>query len=63
LLGGQEKLKRLGVTLGNSGMPSFAERLTDQQILDILAFIKSTWPKREQDKQRQRTEAERPQNR
>lgn len=27
-----------------SGMPGFAETLTDSEIRDILAFIKSTWP-------------------
>ncbi len=27
-----------------SGMPSFAENLTDEDILDVLAFIKSRWP-------------------
>jgi len=27
-----------------SGMPGFAETLADEQIWDILAFIKSTWP-------------------
>ncbi len=27
-----------------SGMPGFAERYSDQQILAILAYIKSTWP-------------------
>ena len=30
-----------------SDMPAFAGVLSDQQIRDVLAFIKSTWPKRE----------------
>jgi hypothetical protein len=30
-----------------SDMPAFAGVLSDQQIHDVLAFIKSTWPKRE----------------
>ena len=25
-------------------MPGFAESLTDDEIRDVLAFIKSTWP-------------------
>ena len=28
-------------------MPAFAGVLSDQQIHDVFAFIKSTWPKRE----------------
>lgn len=27
-----------------SGMPAFGNQLTDRQIWDILAYIKSTWP-------------------
>ena len=30
-----------------SDMPAFAGVLSDQQIHDVVAFIKSTWPKRE----------------
>jgi mono/diheme cytochrome c family protein len=29
-----------------SNMPGFGELLTEQQILDVLAYIKSTWPPR-----------------
>ena len=30
-----------------SDMPAFRDVLTDAEILDVLAFIKSTWPERE----------------
>ena len=55
--GGQEALAQQGVDF-NSGMPGFAEQLSDQQIWDILTYIKSTWPDRQQDLQAARTEAE-----
>jgi mono/diheme cytochrome c family protein len=29
---------------GSSNMPAFAETLSDEEILAVLAFIKSTWP-------------------
>ncbi len=57
-LGGEEMLKRMGVSGGKSGMPGFADSLSDQDIWDILAFIKNSWPERERAIQRQRTEAE-----
>ncbi|WP_260066782.1 cytochrome c [Ruegeria sp. B32] len=57
-LGGAETLKRMGVTGVKSGMPGFGDSLTDAEIRDILAFIKSTWPQREQELQQQRTLAE-----
>lgn len=34
-----------------SDMPAFADKLTDQQIHDVLAYIKSTWPPEIQAKQ------------
>ena len=43
-LGGEALLALSGITNFESGMPGFAETLTDNQIRDILAFIKSTWP-------------------
>ena len=43
-LGGEALLALSGITNFESGMPGFAELLTDDQIRDILAFIKSTWP-------------------
>ena len=31
-------------TLDASGMPRFSDSLGDREILDVLAYIKSTWP-------------------
>lgn len=45
-LGGQEALAQLGVTGFKSGMPGFSETLSDDEIWDILAFIRSTWSNR-----------------
>lgn len=44
--GGQEALARRGMVDFKSGMPGFAEVLNDNEIWDILAFIRSTWPER-----------------
>ena len=57
-LGGKASLALQGIDF-NSGMPGFTDQLSDQQIWDILAYIKSTWPKREQKLQAERSEAER----
>lgn len=40
------EVAELCLTGGASGaeMPEFAEQLTDRQILDVLSYIKSTWP-------------------
>ena len=43
-LGGEGALAARGITDFESAMPGFADVLTDDQIRDILAFIKSTWP-------------------
>jgi len=43
-----------GITDFNSGMPAFDGVISDEDIWDILAFIKSTWPEREQDAQASR---------
>ena len=53
-LGGQNALAKMGVEFV-SGMPGFGEQLTDGEIKDILAFIKSTWPERIQEVQTERT--------
>ena len=53
-LGGKAVLAAQGMEF-NSGMPGFSESLTDQQIWDILAYIKSTWPARERDVQSARS--------
>lgn len=43
-LGGTELLRQRGIENFASGMPGFRESLTDAEIWDILAFIRSTWP-------------------
>jgi len=57
LKGGQATLEALGVTGVKSGMPAFEETLSEVQVLDILAFIRSTWPERVQAAQSARTHA------
>jgi len=57
LKGGQATLEALGVTGVKSGMPAFEETLSEDQVLDILAFIRSTWPERVQAAQSARTHA------
>lgn len=47
-LGGTEALAARGVTGIASGMPGFSDQLTKDQIWDILAYIRSTWPARVQ---------------
>ena len=53
-LGGKGALAARGITDFNSGMPAFDGVISDEDIWDILAFIKSTWPEREQDAQASR---------
>ena len=53
-LGGAAALEVRGVTGFNSGMPAFNETLTDDEIWDILAYIRSTWPEREREAQASR---------
>lgn len=55
-LGGQEVMSRKGIAF-DSGMPGFADVLSQDQIWDILAFIKSTWPEREREVQAAQTAA------
>lgn len=42
--GGQEALTDMGITNFKSGMPAFKDVLTDEEIWEVLAFIRSTWP-------------------
>ncbi len=56
--GGQAALEPRGVSGFASGMPGFESSLSDQQIWDILAFIKSTWPERIREMQATRTTGE-----
>ncbi len=53
-LGGQIALAKVGVEL-DSGMPGFGDQLSDDDMLDVLAFIKSTWPERIRKIQEERT--------
>ncbi len=55
-LGGRAALALRGVDF-DSGMPGFGDKLSDQQIWDILGFIKSRWPERERAAQAERTAA------
>ena len=50
-LGGAEVVKRLGVKGFTSGMPGFGDVLSDDEIWEILAYIRSTWPDREREVQ------------
>ncbi len=56
--GGQAAMAARGVTSFTSGMPEFGETLSDGEIWDILAFIKSTWPDRIQQMQETKTRGE-----
>lgn len=42
-LGGEEALRRMGITGVVSGMPAFGVTLSDQEIWDVLTYIKSSW--------------------
>ena len=53
-LGGNAALEIRGVDGFNSGMPAFSETLTDDEIWDILAYIRSTWSEREREVQNSR---------
>lgn len=44
-----------------SDMPAFGAILSDDEIEEILTYIKSTWPEREQTYQQQRTQQANPQ--
>ena len=57
LRGGQAALEARGVPGFKSGMPAFEDTLSEDEVLDILAFIRSTWPERAQEVQSQQTHA------
>lgn len=57
-LGGKAALASRGVDIA-SGMPGFGDQLSDAQIWNILAYIKSTWPDRQRQIQAERSAAER----
>ncbi|CUK10317.1 putative bifunctional cbb3-type cytochrome c oxidase subunit II/cytochrome c [Ruegeria denitrificans] len=43
-LGGADTLEARGIKDFNSGMPGFKGILTNEEIWDVLAYIRSTWP-------------------
>jgi mono/diheme cytochrome c family protein len=53
-LGGAGYLASTGVDNFKSGMPGFASILEEQDIQDVITYIKSTWPQRERDIQASR---------
>lgn len=53
-LGGQAALEVRGVTGFNSGMPAFDTVLSDDEIWNILAYIRSTWSEQERETQASR---------
>lgn len=56
-LGGRALMAAQGMEF-DSGMPGFGDQLSDQEIWNILGYIKSTWPERVQEMQEVRTEGE-----
>ncbi len=58
-LGGAKALAQSGVSF-DSGMPAFGDMLMAEEINDILVYIKSTWPAKEQTFQQDRTAADLP---
>lgn len=53
-LGGQGTMAARGITDFKSGMPGFQDVLSDEEIWDVLAYIRSTWPARIQEVQQGR---------
>lgn len=53
-LGGEGALAARGMTDFQSGMPPFEDVLNDDEIWDILAYIRSTWPEQIQEIQASR---------
>jgi len=56
-LGGEAVMAQLGMEF-DSGMPAFGDQLTDNEINNVLGYIKSTWPDRIQIMQAERSAAE-----
>lgn len=56
-LGGKALMAQRDIEF-DSGMPAFGDQLTDSEINDVLAYIKSTWPERIQQMQAERSAAE-----
>jgi len=56
-LGGKAALAAMGVAEFNSGMPGFEGVISDDEIWNILAYIRSTWPERAREVQASRNRA------
>lgn len=54
--GGKAALASQGIDF-ESGMPGFSTQLSDAEIWNVLAYIKSTWPERERSVQAERSAA------
>lgn len=54
LMGGKGALAMRGISDFNSGMPAFGGVITDAEIWDVLAFIRSRWPENVQEAQASR---------
>ncbi|MDE0113303.1 MAG: cytochrome c [Albidovulum sp.] len=48
-LGGESLMEARGIAGFKSGMPGFGDVMSDEEIWDVLAFIRSTWPRRIRD--------------
>ena len=56
-LGGRALMAAQGMDF-DSGMPGFGDQLSDQEIWNVIGYIKSTWPARIREIQAVRTEGE-----
>ena len=59
-LGGKAALALQGVEF-ESAMPGFSDQLSDAEIWNVIAYIKSTWPERQRTIQAERTADQREQ--
>ena len=53
-LGGKALMQAQGISGFKSGMPGLGDELGDDEIWDVLAYIRSTWPKRIRELQAER---------
>ena len=56
-LGGKALMQAQGISGFKSGMPGLGDELGDDEIWDVLAYIRSTWPKRIRELQAERNPA------
>jgi mono/diheme cytochrome c family protein len=57
-LGGQLLLEKRGVAGFKSGMTGFADTMSDDEIWNVIAYLKSTWSDQARRVQKERTDAE-----